>query len=481
MIEVVVAAMILTLGSLATLSLVSSQAHNTFRGEQSQVVSNRLQEEMEKIKNLPYSQVALSSLPSDTGVTADPRWRISGTSYSVTKDGSQLRPLVYNGSSLTGGGTVSGGAISPNPEHFSSGDASGTIYRFVTWENDPNCPETSCPGSQDMKRVIVAIRFDTTVAGGTRAYQELQSQIADPEAKVNGSPNGDGGGGGCTSNCGGGGTDDKPWTFFLTDTPAGCGNSDRQPIAGDHLVHNTNGACGSSVKNSSDCTLILLITSCPPGPPDLMVTHAPPLTTETPLWDYATDVEPTTNANLDKGLQMPKPNSNGCLSSLFQVLTNVTGALIGDPDTSRMQQIHKWVSNPMGNGFNVILDGRGTLDLWTQSINGATYTGKICIWLFERHLNALGVPVDTPAVNLDLSNLTYFTYQPAGGVWPQTWTELHIPLHFNLGVNLSPTSRLGLAIQVERSGTSGGGLQFMYDEPSFDSRLEVTTTGLLPF
>jgi hypothetical protein len=146
-----------------------------------------------------------------------------------------------------------------------------------------------------------------------------------------------------------------------------------------------------------------------------------------------------------------------------------------------MQEIHKWVSNPMGNGFNVILDGRGTLDLWTQSINGATYTGKICIWLFERHLNVLGVPVDTPAVNLDLSNATYFTHQPAGGTWPQTWTELSIPLHFNLGVNLGPTSRLGLAIQIERSATSGGGMQFMYDEPSFDSRLEVTTTGLLPF
>jgi Tfp pilus assembly protein PilV len=472
MIEVVIAALVLTLGSLALFNLMSTQARNTFRGEQSQVVSNRLQEEMEKIKSLPYSQIALTGLPTDTADTADPRWRTIGTNYAVAKDGSQHRALVYNGSTLVGGGTVTGGTVSPAPEQFSSGDTSGTIYRFVTWEDDPNCPATSCPGSQDLKRVTVAIRLDTTAAGGRRTYQELQSQVVDPEAKS------DGPSGGCTSNCGGSGT---PWTFFLTDTPSGCSFTDRQPINGDHLVHNTNGACSSGLKNSSDCTTILFVTSCPPGTPDLMVTHAPPLTTEQPLWDYATDVEPTTNADQDKGLQVAKPGSNGCLSSLFQVLTNVTGALIGDPSPTRMQQIHKWVSNPMGNGINVILDGRGELNLWTKSVNGATYTGSICIWLFERHLNLLGVPVDTPAVNLDLSNLTYFTYTPPGGVWPQNWTELHIPLHFNLGVNLGPASRLGLALQVERSGTSGGGLEFMYDEPSFDSRLEVTTTGLLPF
>jgi hypothetical protein len=89
--------------------------------------------------------------------------------------------------------------------------------------------------------------------------------------------------------------------------------------------------------------------------------------------------------------------------------------------------------------------------------------------------------VDTPATNLDLSNATYFTYSPPGGVWPTTWTELHIPLHFNLPLSLSANSQLGMGLQVERAGTSGGGLQFMYDEPSFDSRLVVNTTSPLPF
>jgi len=134
----------------------------------------------------------------------------------------------------------------------------------------------------------------------------------------------------------------------------------------------------------------------------------------------------------------------------------------------------------MGAGFNVTLTGTGSLNLWTQSINAASYNGRICVWLFERHSNVFGVPVDTPAVNLNINpNQTYFVAQQ--NPWPPGWTELRVPLRFNLSTSLGPTSRLGLAIQVERSGTTGGGIQFMYDEPSFDSRLQVATASPIPF
>jgi hypothetical protein len=433
MAEVMIAMLVLAAGALAVLNLISASAHSSFRNEQSQVVSNRLQREMEQIQQLPYDQIALTGLPADSVDTNNPGWRVQGTSYSVTHDGGQPAPLVYNGSTLYGGGTVSGGTVSPTPTHFTSGDVGGTIYRYVVWRNDPTCPDSTCPGSQDLKRVIVAITYDAI-----------------------------------------------PWTFWLTDTT--CDNSSRQTITGDHLVHNTNGTCGTippgNLKNSGNCTTTLGITTCPPGAPDMMVTSAPPLTAETPLYDYATDIEPPTGGATDKGIQMPPPASNGCLPSLFQPLTNISGALVGDPDATRMQTIHKWLSQPMGAGFNVALSGTGTLDLWTQSINAASYSGKICFWLFERHLNVLGVPVDTPAVAVG-TNLSYFTYSAT--TWPTGWTELHIPLNFTLSTNLGPNSRLGLALQVEKAGTGGGGMQFLYDEPSFDSRLQVNTTSVLPF
>ena len=75
-------------------------------------------------------------------------------------------------------------------------------------------------------------------------------------------------------------------------------------------------------------------------------------------------------------------------------------------------------------------------------------------------------------------NTGYFTYSQSP--WPTGWSELHIPLSFTLG-NLTANSQLGLAIQVEKAGTSGGGMQFLYDEPSFDSRLEVKSSSTLPF
>ena len=77
-----------------------------------------------------------------------------------------------------------------------------------------------------------------------------------------------------------------------------------------------------------------------------------------------------------------------------------------------------------------------------------------------------------PRPSIRPPNLTYFTYSAT--TWPTGWTELHIPFRFNLSV-LGPNSRLGFAIQVEKAGTSGGGMQFLYDEPSFDSRLELKT------
>jgi hypothetical protein len=489
MAEVVIAMLILAAGSLAVLNLITASAHSSYRNEESQVVTNRLQQEMEKIRSFPYEKIALTTLPANSTDPNSPAYRVQGANYAVNRDGTGAAPMVYNGSSLVTGGSVCDathdcGIIDPTPTHFTSGDVSGTVYRYVVWQDDPTCPAASCPGAQDLKRIIVAITLDSTPAGGAMPrYQELDAQVTDPTSQP---PTNQ-----CTSNCGGGGPSGTPWTFWITDTP--CNNTTRQPLVGDHLVHSTDGNCSSGKQDSSNCsTNILNVTSCPAGAPDLMVTDPPSLSTETPLYDYSTDIQ-SSNPSQDKGLMMPKPSSslgNGCLTnSLFQPLTSL-GALIPDPNTTRMQTLHRWVSDPMGTGFNVTLTGKATLDLWTQSINAAAYSGNICIWLFTRTVVA-GVPVDTPVTptlgsqgaTSPLSCTGFATfYQCSVATWPTGWTELHIPLNFNVGVTLGPTTQLGMALQVERAGTSGGGMQVIYDEPSFDSRLQVnTTTPLLPF
>ena len=450
--EVMVAMLVLAIASMAVLNLATAAVHNSYRGEGSQVISNRLQQEMEKIQNLPYGQIALTGVPADSTNTSNPAWRVQGTNYSITQDGTQPRPLVYNGSSLYAGGAVSGGAVDPTPTHFTSGDVGGTIYRYVVWENDPSCVVNGidyCPGSQDLKRVIVAIVLDTTPVGGARHYQELQTQVTNPANTP-------------TDNPGPPGGDDQsstPWTFWLTDTS--CDNSTRQVVTGDHLANNTRGLCATGVKSGND-----------PGAPDLMVNQAAPLTAETPLYDYATDVEPSQNPDTDKGLQMLRGETTACDP---QALAVATAAEQDQP--TRFQELHEWLSPAMPSGTDVALDGTGTFNLWSQTVNAASYAGKVCVWLFVQTTDSGGNTVRTAASN-PTTGISYFTYAQAA--WPTGWAELHIPLTFSLTQHLTAGARLGLIIGVDRDGTGADGLQILYDEPSFDTRLQVDTHSAVP-
>jgi hypothetical protein len=460
-VEVMVAALIVVVGALGVATLVGAAAHNSFRSEQSQVLSDRLQQEMERIKDLPYNQIALTALPTDTSDLKDPRWRTVGTSFATGRDGSNPEPLVYNGAGLYAGDQVEEGMLDPTPTPFQNGDVSGTIYRFVAFEDDPTCLASLCPGAQDIKRVIVAVRLDSTSAGGTRRYQELHAQLTDPEATpVDNSCEGPG----CETED----DDTKPWTFWLTDTP--CNFDDRQPIVSDHATHNTRGICDAGGEFGVN----------EPGAPDLMVTHAPPFNEEQPLYDFATDIEPSQNPGLDKGVQLKSLPTAGCSDTALEIRTNPDS---GDPFT--FQKIHKWLSNPIPTGSDVLLDGTATLDLWTQTVNEQVYPASICVWLFIRRTNLLGVSFDSAITNQGppLAGASHYVYSQAQ--WPTSWREAPVPLQFASDVHLIEGDRLGVAVAVERQGTGDGsgtqGLQFLYDEPSFDSRLEIKTHSVLPF
>jgi len=443
MAEVMIASLILAASSLAVLNLVASGARTNYRAEQSQVVSDRLQSEMEKVKQLAdnanYERIALSSAPAHSVDVNNPDYRVSGTSYNVAANGSELQAMVIGGA----------GDVSPT-DHFTVGDVGFTIHRFVTWEPDSAC--TDCK-----KRVIVAIQLDATPSGGIRHYQDLQAVIADPRAPARDTsppppP-----------------PDAKPWSFWLTDTP--CNYGDRQPLAGNHGSHNTRATCDTGLRTVGNCSTALGITTCQGGAPDLMITHPPQNSTPEPLYNFATDVV-AQSVSQDQGLRLMKPATDGCPALDAPAVSDAVNPF-------RFREIHKWVSPPIPNGFNVQLDGNGTLDLWTKTVGNQAYPGRICIWLFQRQLDALGAPVDTPAANVDLNNLAYFSYSK--DPWPtgSKWQEVAVPLHFDLNV-LAPGSQVGVAIQVEKAGTSGGGLQFYYDEPSYESRLELQSSSLLP-
>jgi hypothetical protein len=468
LVEVVIAALVLVLIGLAVLGLGSAASRNTYRAEQGQVLVNRVQAELEHIRQLPFPEVALTGLPTHSTDPANPNSRVSGTQFGLSRDGTNPQPLLYNGGVTPTGATVSGGSIDPGPTPFVSGDVHGKIYRYVVAPGAPaNC--ASCT-ADDVRRVIVAVTLDDTASGGTRAYQEIQSDVANPEKRsVDSLP--------CSGGCGG---DKQIATFWLTDTP--CNQTSRQALAGEHLTHNTRGSCPNGMQTGNTA-----------GAPDLMVDEGPPESDAGTgnLYDYATDVEPAVNpGDSDIGLDIAKPaTQTGCLLSAPPLGKLDLPAL--NTDTNKQTRYHIWVSNPLNDAFKQLDTADASLQLWSKTINGASYSGKVCIWIFKRvtALNLLGqqVTVDVPAINLDppLVNATHFEFARAS--WPTTWTELGIPMHFIwasnalTGMNIIDQPRLGIAIQVERTGTGAAGLEFMYDHPNFESRLEFqSSSNILP-
>jgi hypothetical protein len=435
-VEVIVAGMILVIGSLGVLGMVDTASRNTFRAEQSQLINNVLQREMEEIRALPYPDLGLATLPANEAGENNPNSRVEGTAFDTARGaGVDPKPMV------------SGGSLPPGPEPFQVEDVRGTIYRYVVW--DKSCdPSWLCvDGGDHMKRAIVVAKLDATASGGSnRRYQEIHEQLVDPEAEPAENPGPAPGGGDVTR-----------WLLWLTDTT--CLQSSRLEIEGDHEAHNTRGACAAGVKTGNE-----------PGAPDLLWPEAPPLTLETPVYDYATDVEPLTSPDTDKGLQLMV----GSDCAAMPATTIATG---GDADAEMFLKLHKWVTPPVpGGSTDLALTGRATLSLWTQSIEGAVYPAQICIWLFVREGG-----VDTALIR-PLESLPYTRYSES--TWPNSgWTEITMPLDFKSPaggseVALPPGARLGLALSVDDG--SGSGVQTLYDEPSFDSRLQLDATGTLP-
>jgi len=452
-VEVIVAGLILVVGALGVLGIVDAASRNTFRAEQSQVVANLLQAEMEKLRQLAYAELALEALPVHSDDPNDPDSRVSNTIFFYAgRNGTGLKPLVYNGGS-NGSEQVEGGKIAPSSP-FEVGNVKGTIHRYVVWDT---CPSGLCADGRHLKRVIVSVRLAATASGGQdRRYQEVQGQFVDPEAEPAVFPGQKPGG-----------SDSVPWTLWLTDTP--CDQNARQPLQGTgHPAHNTRGDCADGVQVGNL-----------PGAPDLLWPEAAD-EGEAVKYDYSTDIEPQPTG--DEGLQVVP--GGACGSTQMTDLARGAAGEPDAPDTLAFQRVHRWLSPPIpgepGSG-DVLLTGDGTLNLWTRTISGAVYPGRVCAWLFVRSYSGETI-VDTTAINLGPPLSLHFEHFAT--TWPSAgWEEIALPLSFGYAeeggaLPLPPGSRLGLAVAV--GGDTKTGLQFIYDQPSFDSRLELATRGTRP-
>jgi prepilin-type N-terminal cleavage/methylation domain-containing protein len=447
LIETLVAVLILAIGAMAVLGVVDTSTRNTFRAEQTQVAINRAQRELEQIRHLDYQDVALTTTPAASADPNDPRHRVNGNQFALGWDGTTASDYDEMAVKNVGGLTL--GTVNPGPTSFTSGDVTGKVYRYVVWRNDPNCqlvPNSgldACPGPHDYKRVVVIVQLDTAPISSTRAYTEVQSNVSDPDAST------------VTSNDpGAGGPSLTAQQFFLSDTT--CNHTTREDITQDHTEHQTWGNCADPNPEKPDGLYTEAPPDSDPNDPDIP-----------PLYDYATDVEPSLNPSQDKGLQLLRQDVNGCSYS--------GGA-------SPQYKIHRWVSQPLEQDFQ--MNGAATLEFYTRTINDVNAQGTICVFLFIRKETAaectpLPAPCDTQLVDLTNPPSAFFVYSE--NPWPAgTWARRRVPMTFESATVALTGQRVGVQIAVRRNGTTGDVLEFMYDHPDYPSRLEVKTTTPLP-
>lgn len=445
-IEVLVAALILALGAMATFGVLAAATKNAQRAKASQVALDLAQEEMERLRAIPYDHLGLSSLPAHASNSLNPNFRVQAATFALRRSPvGEYGPLVSNEA-----------GFSPQSEYFSgnpnAGGTTGTIYRYVVWRDDPKCSEADCPGSEDYKQIVVAVQ-PKKLGPGERGYVEVQSGRIDPEALNESTPGGGGNPGGNP------GPTFSGQQFYFSDTPcAASGSTTRADITADHLLHNTLGTCASGPQTGSTV-----------GAPDALLLNgapdpAPEDESNPGLFDYSNDfyLEPTPDT--DKGVQIRHDDTSGCHY-------DPTGT------TNPESQVHRWVTDKLAKPFT--MTGKVTLEFYTRTLNDALYTGSLCVYLYDRHETTGAKPVAEDKLLTDkATGNAYWVYEPEGnGFWPRnSWTKVRLTMEFqNAPLTIPSSDRLGVALSVDPANTPADAIPVMYDHPNYPTRIEVDT------
>jgi type II secretory pathway pseudopilin PulG len=452
-IEVLIASIVLVLGAAASFGILSTATKNAQRAKATQVALDLAQEEVERLRGVPYAGLALSFAPSESSNPLDPNHRVVAGSFALQKQPpDEFEPLVV---------ADPGRGISPESPFDVGGPSgiTGTVYRYVVWRDDPECPEEQCPGEQDYKQVVVAVKPDKPGnQAAERGYVEIQSEVVDPDSLL-GAPGreeeeeeeeepepreGEG--------------DVTAQQFFLSDTPCAEGGATvREEIVADHLLHNTLGTCASGPQTGST-----------PGAPDALLLGAPPDPDPADefnplLYDYSDDfyLEPTPDT--DKGVQIRRDDTSGCHF-------DPTGS--SNPES----QAHRWVTDPLEAAFG--MTEKATLEFSTRTLNDALHTGTVCVYLFRRHEEGLPPIATDTLLDNAAGGADHWTYTPEGnGFWPRfAWAKVRLTMLLeDAPYTISADDRLGVALSVERANTPADAIPIMYDHPNYPTRIEVDT------
>ena len=178
LVEVLLAMALMSVGIVATLSVFGSAGRTTVIAQQNEVATQTAQGELDRLSRMEYETLGLTSTPASSTNAKNPGSRVSGTTLLIKSGLTETFVLSTDAGQ-------SGAAVEPGPEPFSIGlggsTITGNIYRFVTWR-DENCPSGVCDGTQNTKRLTVAVTIDQTGTNPTLNPTWVSTVVPDPAA-----------------------------------------------------------------------------------------------------------------------------------------------------------------------------------------------------------------------------------------------------------------------------------------------------------
>jgi Flp pilus assembly pilin Flp len=172
-VEVMVAAVLMVVGVIAMLTTFDGSRDLVTTSEKSGIAAHRGQLEVEKALSLDYKNIALTSTPAHSGSSSSPDYYAnSDGTYQWDQSASPkpADPMVVD--------STDGALVHVSTWNDGQSRLSGSIYRYVTWIDDPHVP-----GAQNAKRITVAVTVDNARSGGALNKPVLVSSVAfDPKA-----------------------------------------------------------------------------------------------------------------------------------------------------------------------------------------------------------------------------------------------------------------------------------------------------------
>lgn len=126
-------------------------------------------ERIERVQNLPYTQVALYEQPHHSDDPTSPDYDVTTDDTAYNVDGS-TEPLLVD---------VTSGALKHIEDPVISGSSELYVHQYVTWVDDPGLT-----GTQDYKRVTVVVTWRRALRSGLRSRVTMSTFVGQGSVTV---------------------------------------------------------------------------------------------------------------------------------------------------------------------------------------------------------------------------------------------------------------------------------------------------------